>query len=98
MKKERGHTEGSHTTPMRTVGVRELKERTSEILREVQAGQVVDVTNRGTTIARLVPVRQSALSDEEIEVIILRESAKADFAYCSPRVQSPGNVCIQKYR
>ncbi len=55
---------------MRTVGVRELKQRTSEILREVQAGQVVDVTNRGTTVARLVPVRQSVLSDEEIEVIL----------------------------
>ncbi len=55
---------------MRTVGVRELKQRTSEILREVQAGQVVDVTNRGTTVARLVPVRQSVLSDEEIDVIL----------------------------
>ena len=43
---------------MKTMGVRELKKHFSEILREVQEeGQVVDVTNRGQVVARLVPVR-----------------------------------------
>ena len=51
---------------MRTVGIRELRQHTSEILREVQAGQVIDVTNRGATIARLIPVQHTALSNYEI--------------------------------
>lgn len=44
---------------MKTLGVRELKERISEILRMVQEeGETVEVTNRGEVIARLVPVRK----------------------------------------
>ena len=42
---------------MKTLGVRELKERISEILRMVhEDGETVEVTNRGEVIARLVPV------------------------------------------
>jgi prevent-host-death family protein len=55
---------------MKTVGVRELREHASEILREVQGGEIVNVTNRGTIVARLVPARPPALSDEEIEEIL----------------------------
>ncbi len=55
---------------MRAVGVRELKEHASEILKEVQQGQIIDITNRGATIARLIPVERSMLDDQEIEAII----------------------------
>ena len=42
---------------MATVGVRELKERTSEVLRRVrERGEEVDVTFRGRVVARVVPV------------------------------------------
>jgi prevent-host-death family protein len=42
---------------MQTVGIRELKARTSEILRQVRdEGQPVDITLRGEVIARIVPV------------------------------------------
>jgi prevent-host-death family protein len=40
---------------MRTIGVRELKNRLSEVLREVKAGGHVLVTDRGTVVAELVP-------------------------------------------
>jgi prevent-host-death family protein len=44
---------------MRTVGVRELKQRTSEVLRRVrEQGEAVEVTFRGRVVARLVPVSQ----------------------------------------
>jgi antitoxin (DNA-binding transcriptional repressor) of toxin-antitoxin stability system len=44
---------------MRSVGVRELKEHTSEILRQLrESGEMVDITYRGRVIARLVPVGQ----------------------------------------
>ena len=45
---------------MRAVGVRELKQRTSQVLRELQAsGQEIDVTHHGRVIARLVPIRHT---------------------------------------
>lgn len=43
---------------MRSIGVRELKEHLSEVLREVQDGETVEVTNRGQVIARVIPVRR----------------------------------------
>jgi prevent-host-death family protein len=40
-----------------SIGVRELKAHTSEILRRVEEeGEVIDVTRRGAVVARLVPV------------------------------------------
>lgn len=42
---------------MRAVGVRELKEHTSEILRRVREGrETIEITYRGKVVARLVPV------------------------------------------
>ncbi|MGH7356464.1 MAG: type II toxin-antitoxin system Phd/YefM family antitoxin [Candidatus Rokuibacteriota bacterium] len=46
---------------MRAVGVRELKQRTSQVLRELQAGgEEIEVTHHGRVVARLVPVRRAA--------------------------------------
>jgi prevent-host-death family protein len=39
-----------------TIGVRELRQNASEILREVEAGTVTTVTVSGRPVARLVPV------------------------------------------
>ncbi|MDP9373281.1 MAG: type II toxin-antitoxin system prevent-host-death family antitoxin [Chloroflexota bacterium] len=42
---------------MQAVGVRELKEHASEILRRVREGrETIEVTYRGKVVARLVPV------------------------------------------
>jgi prevent-host-death family protein len=43
---------------MKSVGVRELKNRLSEYLRAVRSGEVVLVTDRGDVIAELVPPGQ----------------------------------------
>ena len=40
---------------MREVGAFEAKNRLSELLRLVQAGEEISITNRGRVIARLVP-------------------------------------------
>ena len=40
---------------MKTTGVRELKNRLSEYLRHVRAGESVLVTDRGEVVAELVP-------------------------------------------
>lgn len=44
---------------MKTLGVRELKERISEMLHLVQEkGEIIEVTNRGEVVALLVPAHK----------------------------------------
>jgi antitoxin (DNA-binding transcriptional repressor) of toxin-antitoxin stability system len=45
---------------MKTVGVRELKNRLSEYLRQVRAGEGVLVTDRGEVVAEIGPPGQGA--------------------------------------
>ncbi len=42
---------------MTRVGVRELRQRASELLRRVEAGEMFEVTDRGRPIAVLGPLR-----------------------------------------
>jgi prevent-host-death family protein len=41
---------------MATVGVRELRQRASELLRRVEAGESIEITDRGRPIAMLTPL------------------------------------------
>lgn len=42
---------------MTRVGVRELRQRASELLRRVEAGETFEVTDRGRPVALLAPIR-----------------------------------------
>jgi prevent-host-death family protein len=42
---------------MSTVGVRELRQNASEILRQVEAGEPATVTVAGRPVAQIVPIR-----------------------------------------
>ena len=44
---------------MATVGVRELRQRASELLRRVEAGETIEVTDRGRPVALLTPVPEA---------------------------------------
>jgi prevent-host-death family protein len=41
---------------MTTIGIRELRQRASEYLRRVEAGETLEVTDRGRPIALLTPI------------------------------------------
>jgi prevent-host-death family protein len=41
---------------MRSVGVRELRQRASELLRRVRAGETIQITDRGNPVALLAPL------------------------------------------
>jgi prevent-host-death family protein len=41
---------------MRAIGIRELRQHASRYLRQVEAGETIEVTDRGRPVARLVPV------------------------------------------
>lgn len=58
---------------MSHVGVRELKNGLSRYLKRVQEGEEIVVTERGRSVARLVPVNGSNLK-EELQPL-LREGA-----------------------
>jgi prevent-host-death family protein len=44
-----------------TVGIRELRQQASRVLKRVVAGEVVEVTEHGHPIARIVPLRPGVL-------------------------------------
>ncbi|MBX3332332.1 MAG: type II toxin-antitoxin system prevent-host-death family antitoxin [Nitrospira sp.] len=46
---------------MSQVGVRELKNRLSGYLKRVQGGEEIVVTERGRSVARIVPVKPASL-------------------------------------
>jgi len=44
---------------MERVGIRELRQRASELLRRVEAGETIEVTDRGRPVAVLAPLPES---------------------------------------
>jgi prevent-host-death family protein len=44
---------------MVSVGVRELRQRASELLRRVAAGETIEVTDRGRPVALLAPIPET---------------------------------------
>ncbi len=41
---------------MSVVGIRELRQQASKVLRRVEAGETIEVTDRGRPVALLVPI------------------------------------------
>ena len=46
---------------MASVGVRELRQRASELLRRVEGGETIEITDRGRPVALLAPVPDDPL-------------------------------------
>src|SRR5258707_13143981 len=49
---------------MATVGVRELRQRASELLRRVEAGETIEVTDRGRPVAVLAPLPEAGALEQ----------------------------------
>ena len=63
---------------MKSVGIKELKNNLSQYVRAAEAGETVQVTDRGKVVAELVPARVPAKaatpqSNEEIMAQLVRE-------------------------
>lgn len=55
---------------MTSIGVRQLKEQASQILRQVrEEGASYEVTYHGRVVARLVPVNQPEVADDEMAAV-----------------------------
>ena len=57
---------------MASIGVRELRQRASELLRRVEQGETIEVTDRGRPVALLSPPPEGSLLDR------LRASGEID--------------------
>jgi len=51
-------TTGDYNTPMKVVGIKQLKARLSEYVRLAKAGEIVLVTERDEVVAELRPARR----------------------------------------
>jgi hypothetical protein len=69
---------------MRTIGVRELKARLSQVLREVQQGESVLVTDRGRVVAELRLPDASAWAANAPPPAITRLAAKGHLRLAAP--------------
>ena len=75
---------------MKSVGIRELRQRASELLRRVERGEAVEVTDRGRPVAILSPSPAGGPLDR-LRAAGLIESASADFDDLpDPLVLPPG--------
>jgi prevent-host-death family protein len=59
---------------MISVGVRELRQRASELLRRVQRGETIEITDRGRPVARLAPLPEGSPLD------VLKSAGEVDSA------------------
>lgn len=55
-------------TELHRVGTRELKNKLSEYMRRVKAGETIIVTERGKTIGQIVPVRPTL--EERLQTMV----------------------------
>lgn len=73
---------------MSTVGLRELRQKASEILREVEAGETATVTVSGRPVAQIVPLRAERWTTWE-RVSVIYDSL-TDPAWSSGDLGVPG--------
>lgn len=67
---------------MSSIGIRALKQNASEVVRQAAAGDVITITDRGTPVARLVPLRTSRLDEMRNAGLVQRASkAAADLSF-----------------
>jgi antitoxin (DNA-binding transcriptional repressor) of toxin-antitoxin stability system len=82
---------------MKTIGVRDLKARLSQILREVQSGETVLVTDRGRVVAELRKPGDTTFSESKIDRALARLAAsgglrlaeRANFTYSLSPISVP---------
>jgi len=72
---------------MKSIGIRELRQRASECLRLVRRGEIIQVTDRGRPVATLMPIRRKSvlerleatgrLTEEEGDLLALGQPVPA---------------------
>ena len=76
---------------MTSVGVRELRQRASELLRRVEGGETIEITDRGRPVALLAPL-PSGGPLEQLRATGEIEPSEGDLDDLPASLQSRGRV------
>ena len=87
---------------MASVGVRELRQRASELLRRVEAGETIEITDRGRPVALLSPMPEGGpyeqmLASGEVEPATLDLDELPEPLELEPGVELP-SVTLARLR
>jgi len=89
--KKKVSTKSNLNNPLRTsCGVRELRQSASQILDQVKNGLVVEITEHGVPVARLVPIKNS-LYEEYIESGLIMPAVNSDWRPTKNPIKIKGN-------
>ncbi|HEX6656709.1 MAG TPA: type II toxin-antitoxin system prevent-host-death family antitoxin [Ilumatobacter sp.] len=76
---------------MTSVGIRELRQRASDLLRRVESGETIEITDRGRPVAMLTPVPSGA-GLERLRAAGEVDPATSDPSDLSPLIELPPGV------
>lgn len=89
--KKKVSTKSDVNNPLRaSCGVRELRQSASQILDRVKNGAVVEITEHGVPVARLVPIKNS-LYEEYIESGLITPAVNSDWRPTKNPIKIKGN-------
>lgn len=74
-----------------TVGIRELRQQASAILKRVVRGEAIEITDHGHPIARIVPLRRGVLDQLVLEGRATQ--AAGDLVDCADEMGLPADAC-----
>lgn len=77
---------------MAEAGIRELRDHLSKYLERVRGGEELTITDRGTAVARLVPIEQPRRYDRLVAEGIIERSTSEKRARPKKRVEADGSV------
>lgn len=75
---------------IRKVGIRELHQDASRVLREVKAGESVEITEHGRPIARIIPIASSSWEEIFAAGLAITSTAE-DWRPAKQRIKIKGN-------
>jgi len=78
---------------MERVGVRELRQNATKVLRRVAAGEVIEVTERGRAVARIVPMHEASRLGQLVSEGRASE-ATGDLLDVEPIRRMPGKLLL----
>jgi len=80
---------------MTRVGIRELRQNATAVLRRVAAGEVVEVTDRGRAVARIVPMHEASRL-EQLKAEGRASGASGDLLDVKPAPRIAGRPLLSK--
>ena len=84
---------------MKSVGIRQLQQHASAVIREVKAGEIIEITERGRPVARIVPATPMSRWDQMIadgRLIPPKQSMAESLRKFPPTPLAPGQISMSE--